>query len=215
MNRQNVVCFGDSITMCLGEAEANRWTACLAFLLEGRFPGEYDVFNKGVGGNTTALALDRIVTDVIALKPAIVLVEFGINDAYTYPWCRTARVGLDEYRKNIGEIVRQVREENAQVVLIINHPITLRKDQHPQGNGVAVGQNLEPYNEALRQIACKEKLPSIDLSRLLEKEKIDGFHSEDGVHLSPAGNHLYAKLVFESYFQQPPSLHSYLPAPSH
>ena len=105
---KNIVCFGDSITQGQGLAENHRWTARLAFLLEERFPGRFDVFNKGVGGNTTALALDRIQTDVLPLLPAIVLIEFGINDAYVYPWCRTPRVGLKDFRANLEEIIRQV-----------------------------------------------------------------------------------------------------------
>ncbi len=203
MNKTTVVCFGDSITMCAAEAEADRWTARLAFLLERHFPGKYDVFNRGIGGNTTALALDRIVTDVLALKPAMVLVEFGINDAYVYPWCRSPRVGLADYRRNLGEIVRLVRATKALPVLIVNHPLTLCGHLHSQGNGAAIGKNLEPYHEAVREIACTEGVPSIDLPRIMAEENLppESLHSSDGVHLSPHGNRVYAELVFEHFFK--------------
>jgi lysophospholipase L1-like esterase len=119
---QNLICFGDSITQGAGLAENHRWTARLAFLLEERFPERFDVFNRGVGGNTTAMALDRIQADVVPLLPAIVLIEFGINDAYVYPWCKTPRVGLKDFRRNLEEIIRQVLSSGGHPRLIINHP---------------------------------------------------------------------------------------------
>ena len=92
MKKKRIICFGDSITQCQGFAEADRWTARLAFLLEKKLPGQWEVYNRGVGGNTTAMALDRFQTDVLPLLPGFVIIEFGINDAYVLPWCRTPRV---------------------------------------------------------------------------------------------------------------------------
>jgi len=126
-----IICFGDSITHAQNYAEADRWTTHLAFHLEEAAPGAYEVFNRGIGGNTTSLALDRIQIDVIPLLPGSVLVEFGIN-----------------------------------------------------------GAALE--------IARHAGIPIIDLPSFLKLEqmRMEEFWAEDGVHLSPAGNRLYARLVF-------------------
>jgi lysophospholipase L1-like esterase len=199
-NHRRVVCFGDSITHAQDCAEADRWTTQLAFQLEQASPGRFEVFNRGIGGNTTALALDRIQNDVISLLPGLVLIEFGINDAYVFPWAKIPRVALPGYMENLAEILRQVRAAQGEAVLIINHPITTRTDQHPQGNNKSVGANLEPYSQEARAWARNENLTVIDLPELLKQEVVsmEEFWSDDGVHLSPLGNRLYANFVFSS-----------------
>ena len=197
---KNIICFGDSITQCQGSPEAGRWTARLAFLLEQRFPGKFDVYNRGLGGNTTALALDRIQQDVTPQLPAIVFIEFGINDSYVYPWCQTPRTSLNDFRKNLEQIVRLVKTGGGEPYLIVNHPVTLRTDLHPQGNGESIGRNLQPYNQAIRRLAKAHRAACIDLPRLLKKSTSDpsALCSEDGVHLSPQGNRTYADCLAES-----------------
>ena len=93
-SHRRIVCFGDSITHAQACAEAHRWTTQLAFQLEKASPGGFEVFNRKIGGNTTELALDRIQNDVIPLLPGLVLIEFGINDSYVFPWARILRVAL-------------------------------------------------------------------------------------------------------------------------
>jgi len=201
---KNIVCFGDSITQCAGLAENHRWTAGLAFSLETKFPGKYDVFNRGIGGNTTALALDRIQTDVLPLLPAIVLIEFGINDAYVYPWCKTPRVGLNDFRMNLEEIIRQVNDNGGCSVLIANHPVTERLDQHPQGNGLPLAHNLRPYNDAIRNVAASLALEVWDFPEILKRHGIPASKllAEDGVHLSGIGNQTYGKLAYEQFTER-------------
>lgn len=199
-NHRRVICFGDSITHAQACAEADRWTTQLAFQLEKASPGGFEVFNRGIGGNTTALALDRLQNDVIPFLPGLVLIEFGINDAYVFPWAKIPRVALPGYMENLAEILRQVRAAQGEAVLIINHPITTRMDQHPQGNNRSVGANLKPYSQAAREWAQNENLAVVDLPELLKHEGVsmEDFWSNDGIHLSPLGNRHYANLVFSS-----------------
>jgi lysophospholipase L1-like esterase len=102
--------------------------------------------------------------------------------------------------ENLAEILRQVRAAQGEAVLIINHPITTRTDQHPQGNNKSVNTNLEPYSQAAREWARNENLAVVDLPELLKQEEVsmDEFWSNDGVHLSPLGNKHYSNLVFSS-----------------
>ena len=165
MKMQSIVCFGDSITKGQGLPDAHRWTTRLAFLLEEKFPGIFEIHNRGVGGNTTALALDRIQSDVIPLLPAIVLLEFGINDAYVFPWSAKARVSLAEFR--------QLTARSGRPFLIVNHPVTPRTDLHQQGNGKSIASNLRDYNAAIRSAAKTHRLGLLNFPHRLEKKKLD------------------------------------------
>ena len=102
--------------------------------------------------------------------------------------------------ENLAEILRQVRAAQVEAVLIINHPITTRMDQHPQGNNKSAGTNLEPYSQAAREWAQNENLAVVNLPELLKQEGVsmEDFWSNDGIHLSPLGNKHYANLVFSS-----------------
>ncbi|HZJ70995.1 MAG TPA: GDSL-type esterase/lipase family protein, partial [Planctomycetota bacterium] len=74
-----VLAFGDSLTAGLGVSPAEAYPA----LLEARLRKEgyaYRVVNAGVSGDTTAGGLRR-VDWALRLKPAIVIVELGANDA--------------------------------------------------------------------------------------------------------------------------------------
>lgn len=199
MKRHSLICFGDSITHCHTASELGRWSGRLAAHLETHFPGQYEVFNRGINSNTTAIALDRIHSDVLPLLPGFVLLEFGINDAYVFPWASLSRVSVPEYLRNLGEITRQIQKKGGTPIWIINHELTQRTDLHPQGNGQSIGTNLLPYNLALREFIHETLVASIDLTRRLA----DAGHSPsallapDGIHLSPTGNLIYGELIFK------------------
>ncbi|MCK5850053.1 MAG: AMP-binding protein [Kiritimatiellae bacterium] len=74
-----IVCFGDSLTTCGGE------NGRFSDILQDRFPA-HQLINKGVGGDSFAEGLLRLETDVLCLRPDIVLIEFGAND-----WWRNER----------------------------------------------------------------------------------------------------------------------------
>jgi len=198
MNRRPVICFGDSITHAQAASELGRWTGLLATRLETHSSGQYEVFNRGIGGNTTQHALDRLHHEVRPLLPGIVLLEFGINDAYVFPWAAIPRISVAEYRRNLGEITRQIQLHKGTPVWIINHVLTERTDLHPQGNGQSIGYNLLPYNSTLKEFIHETQGASIDLPERLQAtgHDPDALLSPDGIHLSPSGNSLYSELVF-------------------
>ncbi len=191
----NIICFGDSVTHAAGFAEADRWPSILQQRLEDAHPGRFKVYNRGVGAQTTALGNDRFETDVLALMPGLVLVEFGFNDAHTPAWTELPRVGLAEFRARLAEFHRVITARGGRCVLIVNH--TTRKHDLPQGNGRTYEANLAPYNLAIRDLAAELDADTIDLPALMTAQHVDldTFLAADGLHLTPAGNHVYADLV--------------------
>ena len=73
----NIICFGDSITEG-AEFPANvRWTSLLQNKLNEVKPDTFQVHNRGIGGNTSAQAFDRFLSDVMPLLPGVLLIQFG------------------------------------------------------------------------------------------------------------------------------------------
>ncbi len=192
----NIICFGDSITEAEEFRASERWPALLQAHLDIWRPDEFKVHNRGIGGDTTAGAFDRIESDILPLLPGVLLVQFGFNDANVRDWALVPRVGLDEFKKNLNEFHRVAYTHGGRCVFIVNHTIVAVAGE--QGNGLPYGDNMEPYNQAIREVAQTCQAPAIDLPALLAKRQValDQFVVDDGLHLSAFGNRLYAEMVF-------------------
>ena len=80
-----IVAFGDSITLGVRAdgslKEGETWRAVLERRLNASGGGRVEIVNAGIGGNTTAGGLKRMDADVLANRPDIVTILFGVNDA--------------------------------------------------------------------------------------------------------------------------------------
>jgi lysophospholipase L1-like esterase len=139
----NIICFGDSITQASEFAVTDQWPALLHNKLDEWRADTYHVYNNGIGGNTTALALDRFLEDVIPLLPGMLLVQFDINDSNVREWTRVPRVEIEEFRKNLTEFRRLYTKRNGHCVFIVDHPLGTgsirqgnRRSLLPRGNPV-------------------------------------------------------------------------------
>ena len=70
-----MVILGDSLSAGTGAAKGEGFVD----LLQQRLGVE--IVNRGIPGNTTAQGLARLDKDVLSLKPSLVIVELGGNDA--------------------------------------------------------------------------------------------------------------------------------------
>lgn len=189
-----IVCFGDSITHGYGLDDTQRWTGLLARVLP-----EHELCNHGVCGNTTAMALDRIVAEILPLfsseKPALAVIEFGLNDSGFYPGRLRPRTSLAEFRDNLGEIIDLCRAGGATCLLVANHRVSQAVEG--QGNGRSRQENAAPYNAAIRELATLKHVAVVDIAAGISARGEDAaaLLHDDGVHLSPAGNRTYATLM--------------------
>ena len=194
----NIVCFGDSITQAYNFAEVDRWPTILQFKLEALRPGFFKVFNRGVGGNTTPQALRRIKDDVIPFLPAIVLVEFGINDRGCKDWIGDYWVDLNAFKRDLKVIHDIIKRGKGECVFFVNHPLTT-EPAYPIAEDLSLRGEEMPYDTAIREMARNLNAPLIDLPKLLRARKVTvrQLLSEDGCHLCAEGNHHYANAVYD------------------
>jgi lysophospholipase L1-like esterase len=164
------------------------------------------VHNAGIGGNTTRDALKRFEGDVLAHRPRVVVIGFGINDAAVDVWKKPpaagARVPLAEYRDNLRSIAMKAREAGAKVIFVSPNPLrwtSLLRDLYgkppydPDAENGFDAPVLESYREAMRELATELSVPLLDVPQvwaaaLSEKGgKIDSFLL-DGMHPNDAGH---------------------------
>ena len=146
-----VVCFGDSVTGVYYHTGSLRaYTAMLELALERALPGtRVDATNAGISGHTTADGLARIDKDVLAHKPDIVTVMFGLNDM--------VRVSLADYRKNLVTIVNRCRAIGAEVVLATPNNV-IETARRPS-------KKLVEYCDVGRAVSRELKVPLCDSYR--------------------------------------------------
>ncbi|GAB6849775.1 arylesterase [Paraburkholderia kururiensis] len=105
-----IVVLGDSLSAEYGLPRDSGWVA----LLRQRLASEridYNVANASISGDTTSDGRSRLPALMQRLKPAIVIVELGANDALR-------GVPLATTEANLRAIVESVRRGNAKVVLV-------------------------------------------------------------------------------------------------
>jgi acyl-CoA thioesterase-1 len=106
--RPVIVALGDSLTAGLGVNPSSNYPARLQEKLDSA-GYRYRVVNEGISGDTSAQGLNRLGA-VVALHPKIVIVELGANDGLR-------GVPLEETRRNLEAIIRQLQQDGSKVVL--------------------------------------------------------------------------------------------------
>ena len=187
-----IVCFGDAITHGHGLGDDQRWTGLLALSMPG-----HEVFNRGAGDNTTALARDRVVAEVLPLitSGTLVLLQFGPNDSARSPGRLQSQVALDAFRANLDDLITLCSAAGATCVLVANH----RVDQTVAGpgHGRSRQDDAEPYNQVIRALAVTRQVPCIDVADAAARHGYEAatLLQADGMHLNPTGNVVYAGLI--------------------
>lgn len=105
-----IVVLGDSLSAEYGLPRDSGWVA----LLRRRLASErldYNVANASISGDTTSDGRSRLPALMQRLKPAIVIVELGANDALR-------GVPLATTEANLRAIVESVQRSNARAVLV-------------------------------------------------------------------------------------------------
>jgi acyl-CoA thioesterase I len=172
--RPLIVCFGDSLTAGHGVDFAQSYPAYLQADLDAR-GYHYRVVNQGISGNTTKDAVERL-PDIVALKPAVVVVEFGGNDGLR-------GLPIEDSRANLDKIVSTLKASGAKVVLA---GITLPPDYGPD--------YIQQFNQTYSLLAKKYNVPMLPFL-LKGVFGVDGMMQPDKTHATAQGNQIVAKNV--------------------
>jgi lysophospholipase L1-like esterase len=211
--RLKIIALGDSTTKERAPQVKQVYAQTLAQELPRRGV-DAEVINAGVPGNNTEDAGKRLEHDVLAQKPDLVIVQFGINDAAADVW-RTPpqtqpRISREVYEQNLRAMVKKIRAGGAKLILMTPNPtrwsdITRKyyakppyKPDDPDGLNVF----LRDYAEAARRVARDEKVPLVDVYAAFEEHgKKPGATVDelllDGMHPNDAGQKLVADLLIE------------------
>jgi acyl-CoA thioesterase-1 len=171
-----LVCFGDSLTAGLGTDPGQSYPDYLQADLD-KLHYKYRVDNEGISGNTTKDGVERL-PDILALHPAVAVVEFGGNDGL-----RGLRI--EDTRANLDRIVSTLQGSGIKVALA---GITLPPDY---------GQDyIHQFDETYRLLAKKYRVPLLPFL-LKNVYGVPGMMQGDNIHATAKGNAIVAQNVVQ------------------
>lgn len=145
-----IVCFGDSITGVYYHTGGRRaWGELLGATLQQRYPkARIELINAGISGNSTADALQRMEADVLRHQPQLVVAMFGMND--------TARLSPEEFRANLGEIIRRTCSAGSELVLLTPNAVNPGDSSRPP-------EKVAAYAAIVRAAGRERQVPVADV----------------------------------------------------
>jgi acyl-CoA thioesterase-1 len=173
---QRVVFFGNSIT--------EGWAPRFATLFPGR-----PYIGRGISGQTTAQMLLRFRQDVVALKPAAVVILAGTNDIAG----NTGPATLEEIQDNLAAMT-ELAQANGIVVLLSSilpvYDYPWKPDLQPAPKIIAV-------NRWLRDYAAERGATFVDYHSAMadERQGLSKALAADGVHPTDAGYRMMVGIV--------------------
>jgi acyl-CoA thioesterase-1 len=103
-----VMVYGDSLSAAYGLDPKDGWVALMAKKLA---PQGVEIINSSISGETSGGGLARIRADLALVKPTVVVLELGANDALR-------GLPVADTRKNLLAIVAACRDAKAKVILV-------------------------------------------------------------------------------------------------
>ena len=179
-----ITAFGDSLTY--GWMVSRGYLDYLGEMINERYPGcRVDILNRGVPGDTALDGFSRLKRDVLRDRADLVLVQFGLNDAYT-------GFSPDEFESNLERIISELKSSfDPEIVLLTSVYIKM-----PEYRLVL------QYYDRIERLAEKYKLSLVKVHRYWEDRVGAGtdFYKlvqADGVHPTEEGYRLFAESVME------------------
>ncbi len=202
--------FGDSTTAPRGGVKvyAERMETMLQSI-----GSSLSVYNAGIPSNTTDHAVKRLQSDVLAYKPRIVVMQFGINDSAIDVWekppATQPRVSLESYIANYRVMITDARKAGATVIVMTTNPLRWhsktrelygKPPYQPDAEDGFESPTLLTFNDALRRLAKELKVPLVDVhaaypAYAAKKKTSISAMLPDGMHPGNLGQLLVAELL--------------------
>lgn len=154
---------------------------------------EVEAKYAGISGHKSNQMLARLEKDVLSHNPQWMTLSCGVNDV----WHGKRGVELEDYKKNITEIVDQAQAAGIKVILLTSTMI--KEDQSNELN-----QKLKGYNHFIVQLSKEKDCHLADLNGIMQKTVLamkkdhkGNTVTSDGVHMNFSGNVMMAKGILE------------------
>ncbi|PZX94451.1 acylhydrolase [Flavobacterium aquariorum] len=176
LGEQRIVFFGDSIT--------EGWKTIHPIFFVGK-----SYINRGINGQTTSQMLLRFRSDVIELKPQIVVILAGGNDIAE----NTGPITHETILGNLISMCELAKANNIKTALCSILPA----NDFPWKRGMEPAYKIEALNKMILKYAKANDIAYVDYySTMADEQKgLKSIYSEDGVHPNKEGYRVMEPIV--------------------
>ena len=199
-----VLFIGDSITdvkfnlrMNCSIKGKNIYALQLKKLLK-KYSKDINVEIKGIASNRTYHVYDRLTTDCINLKPDIIIMLIGVNDAWENYVPEDYPPLLRPMEPHIREIYRRIKTElpDTQILYLMPFMIDSVEEKLP------FHKVLDEYREKLKNIAIENGAKVLDLQAVFneaQKSVVPVELAIDGIHPTNLGHKIIAEAIEKTF----------------
>lgn len=186
----NSICiFGDSTAWGAWDMEKGGWANRLWLYTGEKTDGECEIYNLSISGGTTKTILERFQSEAKIREADALIFQSGGNDSYLKGKNSSNQIPIDQFRKNLQEIIRKAKNITPNIIFIGFKNVDETKTMPVSWKDIYyVNAEIKKYDEVMRDVCKEDSIPYLDIFGLLENEDF-----EDGLHPNTAGH----KKIFE------------------
>lgn len=182
--------FGASITWGAWDPENFGWAGRLRKFLETNKKYEdIEVYNLAISGTTTRDLIKTIKLECDAIKPNIIVIAIGTNDASYINSKENFWTDFKKFKSNINKLIKITKKLDSKTIFLgitnVDEKRTMPSFFEENLNGYLYysNSNIEKYNSAIEKICQKEKISFIQVFGMLNDNEF-----EDGLHPNSKGH---------------------------
>lgn len=152
-----------------------------------------DVYNRGIGGDTTKGLLNRLEVSIDQLKPSKVFIQMGTNDL------ELLDAKPEDIFNNISKVVKHIKNQfkETKIYVISLYPVNQNIDKATVGK--RTNTNIEKTNQLLKDL---EDITFINIyDKLLSSGVLNPLYTLEGLHLNQEGYKVVTE-VLKPYVEQ-------------
>ena len=150
-------------------------------------------YNRGINGNRVVDLYARWKVDTLNLQPDVITILIGVNDVWAERDVQNG-IELDRFEQVYDMLLAWTRKVLPDVKIVLLSPFTLACGVIDEEFAAAVEKNAE----AVRHLAKKYNTAYINTQAIFDeavKKAEPSYWASDGVHPTPAGHLLIAKVL--------------------
>jgi lysophospholipase L1-like esterase len=155
----------------------------------------YKFYNRGISGNKVTDLEKRWQTDTLDLKPDVLSILVGVNDANSVVFNRQSPVSVGEYEEVYEALLEKTRAIFPEIILVLCEPFVLKVGRMNEKWEVSYSDMLK-RQAIVRKLSQKYDTAFVGFQQVFDKacEKVPcDYWIWDGVHPTVAGHELMAR----------------------
>ena len=155
----------------------------------------YAFFNRGISGNKVNDLAKRWQTDTLELKPDLLSILVGVNDAASVVFQREPIISVERYEEIYRELLDQTIKQYPEIVIVMCEPFVLKVGKI-KDNWDSFFGDIQKRQAVVRKLASEYGAILIRFQKVFDDacEKAEPeYWMWDGVHPTVAGHELMAR----------------------